>query len=715
MPSDELKQTIQSNYSLLLKNKQLQTRGGQKRMIAEIVRTLAGSQAEDGAGEDEAHEPAICVLEAGTGTGKTLAYLLAALPTAKALDKKLIIATATVALQEQVLYRDIPDLLGNSELQFTFALAKGRGRFLCLARLDNALRSNASADALRDLFRMEVQDPAQVDRQLYESMLESLGNGSWQGDRDDWPANITEEQWRPVAVEQGQCAGNRCSWFSTCCYFRSRDDLQKVDCIVANHDLVLSDLSLGGGVILPAPEDSIYVFDEAHQLPVKSLNHFAHSLRCLGTAQWLEQFAGVMQRIGQDLDQRGDMPRLLRDTREHCISTRAGLQEASLLLVPWMERAESTGGQGDQSQYVFPRGVVDEGLCLALDTLAVEFVALATRLGKVVDRLKQALEDEGGEIDRQQAETWYPLFGSALARTEAAAACCLQYSRRDAEGSAPQARWLVFSDGGGQVEVRLATSPVIAAEDLEEKLWSRCHGAVLTSATLTALGSFDFLIQRCGLPQNTACHRIGSPFQHGEAAVLQVPARGFDPVDQGAHSSAIAACLPSLLAEDKGALVLFSSRRQMNEVLQLLPAAWRRMVLSQDDYPKQELLRLHREAVDGGHQSVIFGLASLAEGIDLPGAWCSHVVIAKIPFPVPNDPVDATLGEWVKAQGRNPFRELALPEAALRLVQASGRLLRREEDRGTITILDERLLTRAYGRDILDSLPPYRRQVLQLS
>src|SRR5690606_23060749 len=279
--------------------------------------------------------------------------------------------------QEQVLYRDIPDLLGNSELQFTFALAKGRGRFLCLARLDNALRSNASSDALRDLFRMEVQDPAQVDRQLYESMLESRGHCSWQGDRDHWTANITEEQWRPVAVEQGQCAGNRCSWFSTCCYFRSRDNLQKVDCIVANHDLVLSDLSLGGGVILPAPDDSIYVFDEAHQLPVKSLNHFAHSLRCLGTAQWLEQFAGVMQRIGQDLDQRGDMPRLLLDAREHCISTRAGLQEASLLLVPWMERAESAGGQGDQSQYVFPRGVVDEGLCLALDTLAVEFVALA--------------------------------------------------------------------------------------------------------------------------------------------------------------------------------------------------------------------------------------------------------------------------------------------------------------------------------------------------
>jgi ATP-dependent DNA helicase DinG len=124
------------------------------------------------------------------------------------------------------------------------------------------------------------------------------------------------------------------------------------------------------------------------------------------------------------------------------------------------------------------------------------------------------------------------------------------------------------------------------------------------------------------------------------------------------------------------------------------------------------LLRLHKAAVDAGRNNVIFGLASLAEGIDLPGEYCTHVVIAKIPFPVPNDPIDATLGDWVKGQGGNPFQEISVPEACLRLIQASGRLLRRESDTGTITILDERLLTRSYGRVILDSMPPYQRRVL---
>jgi ATP-dependent DNA helicase DinG len=710
MLSDTLKQIIQSNYSLILQNKQLQTRPGQKRMIAEIARTLT-SVAQDEAGERTSHIDAICVVEAGTGTGKTLAYLLAALPAAQALNKKLVIATATVALQEQVIYKDIPDLLKNSDLRFTYALAKGRGRYLCLSKLDAALRSNSSSDALRDLFKVEVQDPASMDRALYENMLETLSNGDWQGDRDDWKQSITEEQWRPVAVEQGQCSGNRCSYFSSCCYFRSRENLHKSDCIIANHDLVLSDLALGGGVILPAPEDSIYIFDEAHQLPGKSINHFSHYLRCVSTGTWLDQFAAVMQRIAQDQANKGQLSELLIDARDYCLSARLRLQEVFVLVEQYMDKAESASARGDVTQYVFPLGVVDTGLCPPLDALGAEFATLSSRLAKIVEALKQCMEEEDGEIDRQQAESWYPLFGSAQTRTEAAAYCCLYFSRTDDTGAVPKARWLTFSEGNSGAEIQLSTSPVLAAEDLQEKLWSTCFAAVLTSATLTALGSFDFLALRCGLPDSTSYHRIASPFTYKEAAILRVPRTGFDPSNNTAHTEAIITLLPELLKTESGALVLFSSRRQMTDVLLGLPAAFRKLVVSQDDYPKQELLRLHKERVDAGKHSVIFGLASLAEGIDLPGSYCTHVVIAKIPFPVPNDPVDATLGEWVKAQGRNPFQEISVPEAALRLIQASGRLLRQESDTGTITILDERLLTRSYGRAILDSLPPYERAV----
>ncbi len=157
--------------------------------------------------------------------------------------------------------------------------------------------------------------------------------------------------------------------------------------------------------------------------------------------------------------------------------------------------------------------------------------------------------------------------------------------------------------------------------------------------------------------------------------------------------------------------MLFSSRRQMRDVMQRLPPRWLDLVLCQDDYAKSELLKYHRQRIDEDKGSIIFGLASLAEGVDLPGRYCDHVLIAKIPFSMPNDPVEMTLGNWVESQGKNSFMTLSVPDAAFRLVQASGRLLRNESDKGKITLFDERIVNRRYGKTILDSLPPYRREI----
>ncbi|HBT59023.1 MAG TPA: ATP-dependent DNA helicase DinG, partial [Pseudomonas sp.] len=169
--------------------------------------------------------------------------------------------------------------------------------------------------------------------------------------------------------------------------------------------------------------------------------------------------------------------------------------------------------------------------------------------------------------------------------------------------------------------------------------------------------------------------------------------------------------LPEILADERGSLVLFSSRKQMLEVFAGVPAEFRQRVLVQGDLSKQELIRQHRKQVDDGKQSVIFGLASFAEGVDLPGKYCEHVVIAKIPFAVPDDPVEAALAEWIEKNGGNPFMEIAVPDASLRLIQACGRLLRTESDSGTVTVLDRRLVTQRYGKAILNALPPFRREI----
>ncbi|MCH7816286.1 MAG: ATP-dependent DNA helicase DinG, partial [Proteobacteria bacterium] len=175
----------------------------------------------------------------------------------------------------------------------------------------------------------------------------------------------------------------------------------------------------------------------------------------------------------------------------------------------------------------------------------------------------------------------------------------------------------------------------------------------------------------------------------------------------------IVKALPKLLQKNCAALMLFSSRRQMLDVLQRLPADWRDLILCQDDYQKAQLLKYHRQRVDRGEGSIIFGLSSFAEGVDLPGDYCTHVLIAKIPFAVPNDPIEMTLSDWIEQQGKNPFMTLAVPDAAFRLVQASGRLLRSENDSGQITLFDERIVNRRYGKTILDSMPPYKREIFE--
>jgi len=234
---------------------------------------------------------------------------------------------------------------------------------------------------------------------------------------------------------------------------------------------------------------------------------------------------------------------------------------------------------------------------------------------------------------------------------------------------------------------------------------------VLTSATLSALGKFEVLQMRAGLPERTRYHRIASPFDYGKAASFIVPKLHCDPGNAQQHTDAIIRLLPRVLDRQEGALMLFSSRRQMQDVLEGLPREWREIILCQDDYQKAQLLKFHRQRIDRGDPSIIFGLASFAEGVDLPGKYCEHVLIAKIPFAVPNDPIEATLAQWIEQRGGNAFMSLSVPEAAFKLVQAAGRLLRNETDTGRITLFDERIVSKFYGAAIFDSLPPYRREI----
>ena len=713
MLSNELKTQIQGAYSRFLEAKELKPRYGQRLMIAEVAKVLGGIEVDEEG--QRSGEPAVVAVEAGTGTGKTVAYALAAIPAAKAAGKRLVIATATVALQEQIVNKDLPDILRNSGLNFSFTLAKGRGRYMCLSKLDLLLQEGQAQSSTAQMFaeegfRIDVDENG---LKLLTQMMERLAANRWDGDRDSWSEAIEDADWARVTTDHSQCTNRHCPNFQQCAFYKAREGMTKVDVIVTNHDMVLADLALGGGAILPDPRDTLYVFDEGHHLPDKAIGHFAHFTRLRATADWLGQVEKNLTKLLAQHPLPGELGRLIGAVPELARELRTQQQ---FMFTACEELADFRNGEDmegrERPRHRFVGGVVPEHLIELAIELKKGFARLNDLFTRLAEMLKEAMDGEAGVgLGSQQAEEWYPLFGSLLTRAQGNWELWCAFTAEDPQDRPPMARWLSLADSGAQFDIEVNASPILAADTLRRNLWNVAYGALLTSATLTALGSFDRLRMRAGLPKSVVTAVVPSPFLHVDAGVLRVPDLQADPRDALAHTAAIVRELPAIIGAARGALVLFASRKQMQGVFDGLEREWRRRVLIQGNLSKQETLNKHRSRVDEGEPSVLFGLASFSEGVDLPGAYCEHVVIAKIPFAVPDDPVEAALSEWIEARGGNPFMEISVPDASLRLIQACGRLLRTEEDRGIITLLDRRLVTQRYGKAILNALPPFRREI----
>ena len=694
MIDEDLKQEIQTAYSRLLEAKGFRARHCQKTMIAEIARAL---------GSDSEEDNKICVIEAGTGTGKTIAYAIAAIPIAKRFKKKIVIATATVALQEQIVLQDLPDIRMHSDLDFSFTLAKGRRRYLCLSRLDQALQDSGSMNQTLAMFEepAEAGDPVAQGR-LYERMLGDLGRGEWDGERDSWPEEIEHASWSRISTDHAQCTQRRCSHYQNCYFYRARENVHRVDCIVANQDLVLSDLMMGGGAVLPEPEETIYIFDEGHHLPDKAGNHFSHFLVLNSTRNWLQQIPTSASLASAAVPSINDS--VISRLGERCNEVNQHLDVMGRLLMGFREQAEVQDGGW---RHRFAMGRVPQEVTVA----SAEMLRSTVKLLDVVNQQVPKIEDQLEVDNNDELEHWLSVFSSIVARLESAVGLWSNFAVEETQP--PSARWLKFLTEGQieGVEIQISSHPVSVSEELKERLWSRCAGAVITSATLSVARDFSSLQSRTGIDDSNVFVSLQSPFDFQNRGRLLVPRMKSNPSEPDDHTDELAEIIPGLVENEPGALVLFTSWRQMFRVHDNIDPVFRERVLMQGELSKMEIIVRHKSNVDGKTPSCIFGLASFAEGVDLPGDYCTHVVIAKIPFSVPDDPVDATLSEWIEENGGNSFYELMLPNAAIRVVQSAGRLLRTETDSGTVSILDRRVVDKRYGRVILDSLPPFRREI----
>ena len=704
MLTEELKDAIQQAYSRLLNSRGFKARQCQKLMIADIARVL-GDIAINEEGDREPG-PNTCVIEAGTGTGKTIAYILAGLPLAKAHDKTLIISTATVALQEQIMYLDLPDIRRHADLNVTFALAKGRRRYLCLSRLEMVLQQ--SDNKTMAFFDDEIQ--GDLDQQLYRQMQDLLNRGGWNGDRDDWPDEIPDQTWASISTDHIRCTGRQCSHYANCIFYRAREQIHRVDCIITNHDLVLTDLIMGGGVVLPAPEDAIYIFDEGHHLPDKATSHFSEALSVRSTQLWLQQITPTLQMINAEFE--GLISDQERNQVELRVTDLVSSLETTMTLATSLKA--TTSSRDRETTCRFPMGVVPEALKEHALGLERQFTDCHGIISDLEGRLQNHLEMTDSSKE-ENIEQCLPVVSSMKERLASSIRVWSLYRNSDLESLQPYARWMEFvsedATTGNQSEVQIHASPISVSDKLQDFLWSRCFGVVVTSATLSVAGDFSRFQTRSGIDGENQFTTLPSPFNFQKQGLLRIPSMDADPGDPESHTQAVTMLLPQFLEEEISALVLFTSWRQMLEVAKGLDNSFSERVLRQGLLTRSEIIRVHRERIDAGQKSCIFGLSSFAEGIDLPGHYCEHVVISKIPFSVPNDPVGATMEEWIKARGGNAFQEIMIPDAALRMVQACGRLLRTETDTGTVTILDRRLVTRHYGNLLQRALPPFRKEI----
>ena len=694
----DVRDIIQQGYRQFLNARELNPRLGQKQMIGAIANALS---------EDNA-DKRLAVIEAGTGTGKTVGYLMAALPIARALKKTVVVATGTIALQEQLIHKDLPELMETCDWDFSCALVKGRGRYACNLRMEQIIDSVKSKDAGLFLFEDEQQfNPNAETEELYREMALALEAGTWDGERDSWETRIKDIEWRALTVDRRQCTGRRCRFVNQCPFFNARNNLDETEVIVANHDLVMADLALGGGAILPAPQDCIYIFDEGHRLGDTAVRHFGAECRINSTLNWLErlpkQIKGQAPLFVQDSGLSDQLPRIEKEATK----ITELLSMTYPLLKQYVDQSDHAEGR-----YRFAYGDVGESIRDLAAQISLSTSGWLGRLEVLEDTLNEALSDKKYPVPLPDIELFYQQVGHWLGRAEKLLALWDRLHRELQQNAIPMACWLRLDEGAaGNVDISINASPIQAADILREQLWGCCYAAVVTSATLRSLGNFNTLQRETGMPSSATFMAVAGAFNYTEAASVRVPADAVEGNNVDQHSRYLVDNFEAMVEQRAGTLWLFSSKRQMEQVYDELPSELHKLILIQGQYSNREMVRLHKERIDQGRSSILMGLASFAEGVDLPGDYCKHVVIAKLPFAVPDDPLQEALAEWIEGQGGNSFFDISLPVASLRLIQACGRLLRTETDTGTVSILDKRLVSKRYGAQLLDALPPFRREI----
>jgi ATP-dependent DNA helicase DinG len=673
-------------YKRYLKNKGWEQREGQRLMVDTINKAMSA---------DLKH----AIVEAGTGVGKTVGYSIPAIAHCIGAGKKLVISTASVALQDQIIQNDIPDIIKNSGLDFSFAVAKGRRRYVCTARLFGEECSETDEtetliddDEIIDDIQSEEDKVQTIDDVKVVELRKLFSREEWNGDRDVMPIEVNYVTWQSISTDHKGCNKNTCTFAMQCPYLKARKELENKQVIIANHSLVLADLSHGGGVVLPPTSECAFVFDEGHHLPGSAVGFMHKEIDLAKARSDYRRLCREMTKMALSFDYAPVQSIALRVSESIELMRERLKTLKDVSLVQYREYANKSG------IFRFRLGKLG-----AFQEEAKELLTLWGSAVSDLETIKAIMESDACTDMKKARNTWLPVSNKVRWTLADHAMLFKCFAIERARNQHPLAKWLVFKGK----RVAMMVSPTHAGRALQSILWSKAYAVVVTSATLRFEGDFERVMEHLGAPQGTPTCVVDSPYDYAKMVRFAIPDFGFDPTPENEKKTVIA--ITRYLVEHmnwgQGNLVLFTSYRQLKDVYNIIPEKLRKCILRQDEYSKTILLQTHKARIDEGKGSTLFGVASLSEGVNLPGKYVTHVVIAKLAFDVPTDPVGLTVDEHCRNTGRSAFLDIILPTVATRLNQACGRLIRTEKDSGTISILDRRIRTKKYGLALLNSIP----------
>jgi ATP-dependent DNA helicase DinG len=599
------------------------------------------------------------MVEAGTGTGKTFAYLLPALLHAALPDHRVVISTWTKNLQEQLVEKDLPLLRALLGVDFEAALVQGRENYVCRRRAEESLRRP----------ELLFEDPtlaSQLRRLVEWSATSDVGT------RGSLPFVPKPEAWAAVRAERGNCLQARSPFHGTCVWQQAKRRAREAPLLVVNHALLLADLKLkrAGGSVLPPY--SALVVDEAHHLEEVAVEHLGGRVSRAALFAFLKSAGRTATLV--ETDARGGLEIAL----QRCRGATVELFERAHRWLDEKSAAALTGG----------------------------VAALSRGLPPLLRELEERLREAAAEAESESIQS------ELLARGATAVEMSGQVDVALAGGTEEELAWAERLPGG---DVALCTAPTAPGPILARELFAPLRTAILTSATLAVSpppDRFSWLERGTGL-QGAETLRLASPFDYRKQAKLVIDPLP-NPGDSAAWTEALVERVPEHVRRTEGrAFVLFTSRATMEAVAAGARAAIEeagiRLLVQGQGLPRTTLLAEFRNE----QPAVLFGLASFWEGVDVPGRDLAHVILTRLPFPVPDHPLEKARAERARKAGLDPFRALSLPAAVLRFKQGFGRLIRRKDDTGIVTVLDPRIVEKRYGRAFLDALPDCPKVVLR--